>query len=93
MQANTPKLIWLEDPEVFEVNRIEAHSDHKYYESTEEVISEAEMSLRQSLNGMWYFSYAKNPSMRVEDFYKMDFDCKFFDKIKVLLMKITRRKI
>ncbi len=83
MQANTPKLIWLEDPEVFEVNRIEAHSDHKYYESTEEVISEAEMSLRQSLNGMWYFSYAKNPSMRVEDFYKMDFDCKFFDKIKV----------
>lgn len=83
MQANTPKLIWLEDPEVFEVNRIEAHSDHKYYESTEEVISEAEMSLRQSLDGMWYFSYAKNPSMRVEDFYKMDFDCKFFDKIKV----------
>ena len=83
MQANTPKLIWLEDPEVFEVNRIEAHSDHKYYESTEEMISEAEMSLRQSLNGMWYFSYAKNPSMRVEDFYKMDFDCKFFDKIKV----------
>lgn len=83
MQANTPKLIWLEDPEVFEVNRIEAHSDHKYYESTEEVISEAKMSLRQSLNGMWYFSYAKNPSMRVEDFYKMDFDCKFFDKIKV----------
>ena len=83
MQANTPKLIWLEDPEVFEVNRIEAHSDHKYYESTEEMISEAEMSLRQSLNGMWYFSYAKNPSMRVEDFYKMEFDCKFFDKIKV----------
>lgn len=83
MQANTPKLIWLEDPEVFEVNRIEAHSDHKYYESTEEMISEAEMSLRQSLNGMWYFSYSKNPSMRVEDFYKMDFDCKFFDKIKV----------
>lgn len=83
MQANTPKLVWLEDPEVFEVNRIEAHSDHKYYESTEEVISEAEMSLRQSLNGMWCFSYAKNPSMRVEDFYKMDFDCKFFDKIKV----------
>lgn len=83
MQANTPKLIWLEDPEVFEVNRIEAHSDHKYYESTEEMISEAEMSLRQFLNGMWYFSYAKNPSMRVEDFYKMEFDCKLFDKIKV----------
>ena len=37
MQANTPKLIWLEDPEVFEVNRIEAHSDHKYYESIEHI--------------------------------------------------------
>lgn len=83
MLANNPELIWLEDPQVFEVNRIEAHSDHKYYESIEEMASEAEMPLRQSLNGMWYFSYAKNPSVRVKDFYKNEFDCKTFDRIKV----------
>ena len=26
-----PALDWLEDPEVFAVNRLEAHSDHKIY--------------------------------------------------------------
>ena len=29
-------LAWLEDPEVFAVNKIPAHSDHKYYQSYEE---------------------------------------------------------
>lgn len=25
---------WLEDPEVFQVNRLNAHSDHVYYKSS-----------------------------------------------------------
>ena len=41
------------------------------------------MPLRQSLNGTWYFSYAKNPTVRVKDFYKKDFDCRMFDSIEV----------
>ena len=43
----------------------------------------ADMPLRQSLNGTWYFSYAKNPTVRVKDFYKKDFDCRMFDSIEV----------
>lgn len=30
-------LDWLEDPEVFQVNRLTAHSDHTVYESQEEM--------------------------------------------------------
>lgn len=83
MVANEPKLTWLEEPEVFAVNRKEAHSDHVYYEHVEEMMSGGDMPLRQSLNGIWYFSYAKNPTVRVKDFYKKEFDCRMFDSIEV----------
>lgn len=83
MLVSEPRLTWLEDPEVFAVNRKEAHSDHVYYENTEEMVLGADMPLRQSLNGTWYFSYAKNPTVRVKDFYKKDFDCRVFDSIEV----------
>lgn len=75
-------LAWLEDPEVFAVNKIPAHSDHKYYQSYEEAATK-QMKLRQSLNGTWQFSYAQNPSLRVKDFYQLDFDTTGFDKIQV----------
>lgn len=83
MVAREACLDWLEDPEVFEVNRIPAHSDHVYYESTEEMSSTVQMPLRQSLNGTWRFAYAENPSMRVKDFHRMDYDCSGFGYIQV----------
>lgn len=83
MSAMTPELSWLSDPEVFAVNRKAAHSDHAYYETIAEAEAEGPMPLRQSLNGTWLFSYAENPSMRVKDFYKTDFDCSGFDRIQV----------
>lgn len=78
MTAKEAKLSWLEDPEVFAVNRIPAHSDHTYFEKGTE-----ERPLRQCLNGSWLFSYAKNPSMRVERFYEDSYDCSGFDTIQV----------
>ena len=27
---------WLDDPEIYQVNRMDAHSDHAYYENYEE---------------------------------------------------------
>lgn len=77
-----PDINWLANPEVFEVNRLEAHSDHKYYESKEEM-EQGEMKLRQSLNGTWKFSYAENPSLRKEEFYQEDYDIMGFDDIQV----------
>ncbi|MDO4268462.1 MAG: glycoside hydrolase family 2 TIM barrel-domain containing protein [Eubacteriales bacterium] len=37
MNSRVPDLAWLENPEVFEVNRLAAHSDHRFYESEEEM--------------------------------------------------------
>jgi beta-galactosidase len=78
-----PSLEWLEDPEVFQVNRIDAHSDHLYYESIEEMSLGYNSPLRQELNGKWKFSYAINPYRRERDFYKEDYDCSTFDYINV----------
>ena len=57
-----PTLEWLANPEVFEVNREKAHSDHSY--------TTKDGNLRQSLNGTWKFSYCEHPYNRPADFYK-----------------------
>lgn len=82
MESNTPNLNWLSDTSVFSVNRLKAHSDHKYY-LTEAEAESNKMVSRQSLNGNWKFSFAINPSSRIKDFYKMDFDCRCFKDIEV----------
>lgn len=74
---------WLSDPEMFAVNRIKAHSDHRFYTALEESKLENEMSLRQSLNGIWRFSFADTPEERIVDFYKNGYDINDFDQIKV----------
>lgn len=83
MHITEPTLAWLENPEVFAVNRVEAHSDHQYYESAEELEAGGRMALRQSLNGTWLFSYAQCPKRREADFYRMDYDTGSFDQIEV----------
>jgi beta-galactosidase len=67
-----PTLDWLENPEIFRVNRIDAHSDHWFYEKMEHIRLEDNMPLKQNLNGKWRFSYSENPSLRIKDFYKED---------------------
>ena len=75
-------LAWLENPEVFAVNRLEAHSDHRFYESREEADGGI-MKLRQSLNGIWKFSYAPKPEQRKKDFYKPERSLGDFGEITV----------
>lgn len=82
MLEKRAKLEWLEEPETYEVNRKPVYSSHKFYQNELER-KQGKTELKQSLNGIWEFSYAKNPSMRVEDFYKNDFDTSGFDTIKV----------
>lgn len=73
---------WLDDPEVFRVNELPAHSDHRFYRNQDE-IERDQSSFVQSLNGDWRFSYAKDPMSRQKDFYKADFDSSNFDTIRV----------
>ncbi len=70
-----PTLDWLINPEVFAVNRQEAHSDHTFYCDGS--------SLRQSLNGTWKFSYAENPEKREKEFYREDYQTDGFADIQV----------
>ena len=60
MENTKAKLSWLEKPDIFAINRLEAYSSHKFYASQEEYQNK-ETSLKQSLNGLWKFSYAQNP--------------------------------
>ena len=73
---------WLDDPEVFRVNQLPAHSDHRFYKSMQEM-EEGKNSLAQSLNGMWKFCYSRNVQERPEEFYKEGFDFSEFGEIKV----------
>lgn len=79
---NRPQLTWLDDPRVFAVNRLPAHSDHNWYESAES-LEAGESSLIQSLNGTWEFHWAPNPQSRPVNFYEPQFDAAAFDHILV----------
>lgn len=73
---------WLDDPQVFRVNRLDAHSDHKFYENKEDY-EKKEQRLKQSLNGIWKFRYSENAIERPADFYQKWFQCRSFDEMKV----------
>lgn len=77
-----PSLNWLEDPTVFQVNRLDAHSDHVTYASPAEA-ARGYTSLRQSLDGTWRFCWSKNPASRPENFWQDSFDDSSFDAITV----------
>ena len=78
MQAN---LQWLDDPEVFRVNQLPAHSDHHYYRNLAELNRGS--SFVKSLNGTWRFHFASTPSERPLQFYSPNFDNADFDTIQV----------
>lgn len=53
MQAN---IKWLDDPHIFSVNQIKAHSDHQFYRNYDEW-QRNNSSFQQSLNGRWQFNF------------------------------------
>src|SRR5579875_72126 len=79
----TPTLSWLTDVHTFAVNRLPAHSDHRYYETVEEAVNAGPMPLRHPLNGNWKFHYAENPARRPERFYRLDDSCAGWGDIPV----------
>ncbi len=79
MQAD---LNWLTDPAVFQVNRLDAHSDHVCYASEEEARL-GQTSLRQALDGLWRFAWSPRPAGRPADFWRAGFDDSAFGTIQV----------
>ena len=76
------ELSWLTDPAVFQVNRLNAHSDHVCYASRQE-LDQGVSSLRQSLDGVWRFLWSRAPAARPADFWRADYDDSAFGTIQV----------
>ena len=76
------RLSYLGNPTVFQVNRLDAHSDHVCYASAEEA-ERGETSLRQSLDGLWRFAWSPCPADRPADFWREGFDDSAFGTIRV----------
>ena len=72
----------VKDPEYFRDGRLDAHSDHVYYASEEEVWDK-ETSYRESLNGLWKFQYARNYESAIPGFEAEDYNCKDWEDIYV----------
>lgn len=72
----------VKDPEIFMQNRLPAHSDHVCYASEYE-LREGKSSLRLDLDGLWKFSYAKNPALAAEGFESPEYDCGCWEDIRV----------
>lgn len=77
-----PELRWLDDPEIFRVGQMPAHSDHRFFASEEDYGS-GESGLVQCLNGTWQFCWSKNAASRPVDFYREDADTSQFGRITV----------
>ena len=76
------ELKWLEDPRVFRINRLDAHSDHMYYGSEAEMEA-GKSRFMQSLNGTWRFAWSRCPKERPADFFKEGYDTGKWDFIQV----------
>ncbi|WP_443598029.1 glycoside hydrolase family 2 TIM barrel-domain containing protein [Agathobacter sp.] len=72
----------IKNPEIFEQNRLAAHSDHVCYKNELEKIK-GKSSLRYDMNGLWKFAYAKNQSLAPCGFEAVYYDCKSWDEIRV----------
>lgn len=79
MEAN---LQWLDDPTVFRVNQLPAHSDHQFFKNQTE-LEAGQSSYVQSLNGTWDFAFAENPQARPVNFWEVDADRSKFTTIEV----------
>ena len=72
----------IKQPDYFKENRLDARSSHKFYRNEDEADSGCS-SFIHCMNGIWKFSYAPNIALAPKDFQSPDFDCKYWDDIKV----------
>ena len=80
----------LENPEIFRINRLDAHSDHVFMKDLpdSELLSldGAEMKedgFVQCLDGTWQFAYSRRMEERPEGFWAEDYDLESFGDIRV----------
>ncbi len=72
----------IKNPEIFKVNTLKAHSDHKYFQNAKE-LRDLKNTMHYSLNGVWKFHYAKNYNSTVKGFEANEYDSDGWDTIRV----------
>ena len=82
MAVNETILSYMENPEIFSVGTLPAHSDHRFCGSPEELLR-GDTSLVCSLNGLWQFHYARNLAGAPSGFEAPDYDCSGWEEIRV----------
>ncbi len=73
----------VKDPQVVAQNRLPPHSDEVGYANYRELVENLGSSLRESLNGNWFFHYAKNFGQMPQGFEVDSFDVSGWNTIKV----------
>ena len=76
---------WNNNPEIFQLNRLDAHATLMPYKTIDEALrgNRSASDFYQSLNGVWKFAFAENPAKRMKHFYDLEFDTSTWDEIKV----------
>ncbi|HAT54898.1 MAG TPA: beta-galactosidase [Lactobacillus sp.] len=77
-----PDMKWLDDPQVFRVGQLPAHSDHYWYRDEDEARAH-KSSWTQSLDGQWQFKFSDQPAHRPVGFYEQGYDTSDFGSIQV----------
>ncbi|MCI5614426.1 MAG: DUF4981 domain-containing protein [Agathobacter sp.] len=72
----------VKNPQIFQQNRMAAHSDHICYGNEKEE-RQGRSRYRVDLNGLWKFAYGKNYESAPKGFEKADYCCKNWDEIRV----------
>ncbi|MBR1892370.1 MAG: DUF4981 domain-containing protein [Lachnospiraceae bacterium] len=72
----------IKNPEIFQQNRMEAHSDHEWY-SNDTKTAEGVSDFKYFLNGIWKFNYATNIELAPKNFYEGTYDVTGWDDIPV----------
>ncbi len=80
-----PNNEWNNQPDVFQVNRLEAHSTLIPYNEESKALdgNRKQSENYYSLNGTWKFNLVKKPALRPQNFYTVDFDDQLWDTISV----------
>jgi len=76
---------WDNNPQIFQVGRMDAHATLMPYDTVEEAIAgnRSASPYYRSLNGKWKFRFAEVPEKREKLFYRTDYDTSGWDEIEV----------
>ncbi|MBY0145016.1 glycoside hydrolase family 2 TIM barrel-domain containing protein [Neobacillus niacini] len=76
---------WNNNPETFQLNRLNAHATLMPYKTLEEALQGIRnfSSYYHFLNGDWKFHFSENPDQRIRGFYESEYDDTSWNEIKV----------